>query len=407
MRTSTECNIGVRTMRFGRPSGSFVYIANVACSGGAHARPKTPTASHALMLSHTHNDLDVPAQKQTSPLPLRVAASEGPEPEPHTSSSSSSFIWLLKTNPGGSACLYLHSTPLGHFQNLRSRGGGAPEVQKAGCMPHTQLKLALGHPREGRDTTSHSPPPQSPTWIVIVKAHPGHSPAVLLGLNRIQEELADDAGGVGRLLLAVLLLHHALQLCLVPLLHALKQVGGGVCVCVRVCVLRCVNSLASPHGAAECVCMLRCVNLLASPHGAAERKQPPLTSSPSSSWPASRLSENRSILAACGVTRGAGEGNEHVVILGGTLPHRQEEAHVPPPPSVRASAVQPWTTVPPPLLPPTPHPRTFFSTFRSWLNLHLKPLVHWLARKNSHTMDLGSTPGGARGVKRRTGEPEL
>lgn len=34
------------------------------------------------------------------------------------------------------------------------------------------------------------------------------------------------------------------------------------------------------------------------------------------------------------------------------------------------------------------------STDRSWLNLHLKPLVHWPWRKYSHTMDLGSTPGG-------------
>jgi hypothetical protein len=32
------------------------------------------------------------------------------------------------------------------------------------------------------------------------------------------------------------------------------------------------------------------------------------------------------------------------------------------------------------------------STLRSWLYLHLKPLVHWPCLKNSHTTDLGSTP---------------
>lgn len=39
----------------------------------------------------------------------------------------------------------------------------------------------------------------------------------------------------------------------------------------------------------------------------------------------------------------------------------------------------------------------FRSTLRSWLYLHLKPLVHWPARKYSQTMDLGSTPGGTFG----------
>lgn len=47
-----------------------------------------------------------------------------------------------------------------------------------------------------------------------------HSPAVLLPLDSVQEELADDVGGAVALG-AVLLVHHRLQLLLVPVVHPL------------------------------------------------------------------------------------------------------------------------------------------------------------------------------------------
>ena len=52
--------------------------------------------------------------------------------------------------------------------------------------------------------------------------HP-NSPAVLLPLNGVQEELADDVGGAVALG-AVLLIHDCLQLLLVPVIHSLLPI---------------------------------------------------------------------------------------------------------------------------------------------------------------------------------------
>ena len=72
----------------------------------------------------------------------------------------------------------------------------------------------------GETATNHNP-------LVLAVAAVGAlpEPSVLPALHRIQEELADDVGGVGGFLSSVLLPHNTLQRLLVPVLHTL-QVGG-------------------------------------------------------------------------------------------------------------------------------------------------------------------------------------